>query len=92
MAVLLISYDVNGNEASKVYEDIRQTIDGTGVAWARPLKSQWLVDSVNGEQWWFNLLSKHFDSGDRLLITRLAPTHSGWLQVEVIEWLKGRLV
>lgn len=87
--VLLISYDLRGKERPSAYEAVRETIESNSIAWARPLHSQWFVETNKSARAWQSILKGVIDSNDRLFICEISRYH-GWLPEEFWDWLRER--
>ncbi|MHB1260184.1 MAG: hypothetical protein ACYC2H_00565 [Thermoplasmatota archaeon] len=88
MTVYQISYDLN--RPGQDYDAVIKAIKDIG-AWAHPLKSMWFVDTQLNAQGLNALMRKYLDGSDRLFISRVTADHAGWLESEVVEWLRGRV-
>lgn len=89
MATVLISYDLQqpGRNYNALYEAIR----GLSGAWAHPVESVWLVATDLQASAVRDVLKKHVDANDKLMVMQLAP---GWATLNVdgavTNWLKTR--
>lgn len=91
MAVYLISYDLVGPETSASYEQLIAHIKGLG-AWAKPLYSQWLVDTTASAAEIRDGIRRYLDTNDRVLVVYVStPWASLGLAAEVADWMKSRL-
>ena len=88
--ILLISYDLNGHERPEAYEAVDQMIKENSVSWAKPLYSQWFVDTTDGPGTWSNRMKEVTDSNDRWFICRVNNERQGWLSQKVWDWLNAR--
>ena len=88
MTVYQISYDLN--RPGQDYNAVIDAIKDLG-AWAHPLKSMWFVDTQLTASGLYDVMRKFIDGSDRLFISRVTADHAGWMDSEVVEWLKGRL-
>lgn len=91
MTVLLISYDLNGHERPTAYEAVRKTIEANSVSWARPLYSQWFVETNDTPGTWHGRVKAVTDDNDRWFITPVSSVHQGWLNSEIVDWLNKRV-
>jgi hypothetical protein len=96
--VLMISYDLNGHERPKAYEVVKSFIERNSISWARPLRSQWFVETSESPNWWTDQLRKLIDQDDRLFICRIPPntnlyqsSYQGYLTNEIWNWLNPRV-
>lgn len=92
--VLMISYDLNRNERPQAYEGVKDFIEKNSIAWARPLRSQWFVETVATPDWWNAQLMKLIDENDRLFVCRIPPNpngYQGYLDKEMWNWLNPRV-
>jgi hypothetical protein len=88
--VLLISYDLNGHERPAAYEVVEKMIKNKAISWAKPLYSQWFVDTTESPTTWSNRMKEITDSNDRWFICRVNGERQGWLSQEVWDWLNAR--
>jgi hypothetical protein len=89
--VLLISYDLNGQERPASYAQLRQAIEQHAGSSIRPLYSQWLVETNSSPRAWFNALEPLIDPNDRLLIVQVTNrSYWGYLDKAVFDWLAAR--
>jgi hypothetical protein len=91
MRTILISYDLNNT--GKDYNDVIAYIKTLG-AWARPLRSQWLVKTDQPVLSIIHGLRGHgADNDDSLLVLDVTKVPAAWagLSPEVAEWIKADL-
>lgn len=92
MFTYLISYDLGVPETSELYKILIKKIKSFG-AWAKPLKSVFLIktDKTTGNI--RDELTALVDSNDRILVVDV--TKAGWatfdVPKEVNEWMKNNL-
>lgn len=90
--VLMISYDLNRYEKQQAYEAVKSFIEKNSISWARPLKSQWFVETLNTPDWWNTQIMKFIDTNDRLFVCRITPnSYQGYLDQEIWDWLNPRV-
>jgi len=90
--VLLISYDLNGHERPSSYARVREIIEKNATSWAKPLYSQWFVETTANTQAWSEALRKVMDKDDRLFVSQVVRGgYTGWLDQSVIDWLSTRV-
>ena len=91
MRTVLISYDLNS--IHKDYGDVISYIKSL-VAWARPLKSQWLVKTDLSPINIINDLRAHgADGDDSLLVIDVTKSPSAWsnLSLPISNWIQNEL-
>jgi hypothetical protein len=89
--ILMISYDLVGRERPSSYTAVKEKIEARARDFRRPLYSQWLVDTNESPQQWYDRLDPVIDSNDKLLICRIQEPYQGWLPKEVWDWLRPRV-
>jgi hypothetical protein len=89
--VHLISYDLNGHERPQAYAGVKTFIEKHAISYRRPLYSQWLVETNDSPEAWFNGLKTLIDSDDHILIVEMRTPYFGWLPKEVWTWLTPRV-
>jgi hypothetical protein len=84
-----IDYDLR--KPGRNYDDLLAAIKALG-AWAHPLKSAWVVETLLTAHQVRDRLLQHIDANDGLLVTRLAG-EAAWhgLVPDVAQWLRDRL-
>ena len=90
MAIVLISYDLckPGQNYNGLYDAIKE-LSGF---WAHPVESVWLVDTNIPTSEVRDILKKHMDSNDKLLVVQLGLAWATYkVDVAVTNWLKTRL-
>lgn len=89
MALLLISYDLIGEERPASYESVREVIEEHALDHYKVLYSQWMIVSDQSADEWLDLLNPVIDRNDSLLIIPVnvaevaaivAPDVSAWLK------------
>lgn len=88
--VLLISYDLNRGERPASYEAVRKMIEGSATSWAKPLFSQWFVETNESPDTWDARMKAVTDSDDRWFICQVTSNRQGWLSKTVWDWLNAR--
>lgn len=89
--VLLISYDLNNHERPSSYEAVHKMIKDKSVSWARPLYSQWFVDTPDSPQTWHERMKQVTDEDDNWFICIVANPKQGWMSQTVWDWLSARV-
>jgi hypothetical protein len=89
--VLLISYDLNGHERPSSYAAVREMIQARSASWARPLYSQWFVDTQESVEVWHQRMKDVTDDNDRWFICVVQNPKQGWLSPKVWAWLDERV-
>ncbi|SDA86131.1 hypothetical protein [Sinorhizobium sp. NFACC03] len=86
--IYAINYDLKkkGQDYSGLHEAIKQIGD-----WFKCLESCWLVDTAIGADAIVDRIKKHFDSNDRLLVTKVTRDYQGLLTKEDWRWIDARL-
>lgn len=88
--IYLISYDLNGHERPSAYHVVEKMIKEESISWAKPLYSQWLVQTNDSLEAWHNRMKPLADADDRWLITKVdRSTSYGWLSKVVWEWFEN---
>lgn len=91
MPVLLISYDLNRGERPSSYAAVRDMIQRQAISWAKPLYSQWFVETNDTPDTWATRMRGVTDPDDFFFICRIARPYQGWLTQEVWDWLNPRV-
>lgn len=89
--VLLISYDLNGNERPSAYQNVKETIQKKAISHRKPLYSQWFAETRESPENWLKTLREVIDQNDRLFILPVHRPYNGWLDKEIWEWLDSRV-
>ena len=91
--VLMVSYDLNGRERPSSYEAVKAYLEKYSISWARPLYSQWFIETTSSPEAWVTALRDNelIDSGDCLFICQVRRPYQGWLSEEVWSWLNPRI-
>lgn len=92
--VLLISYDLHGDQSPERYAAIGDFISNAATSSVRALLSQWLVDTNMTPRAWVQALKDagHITPADRVLICGVAPGEcSAWVDHAVVAWLQVHL-
>ena len=90
MAVHWVNYDLN--KTGQNYDGLIEYLTSIG-AWAKPLKSSFLVDTNLSVSEVRDGAAKHIDSNDCLLVMRVdGDNWASWgLLAEVTDWMKERI-
>lgn len=91
--MLLISYDLIGQERPAAYEAVRQYIETHALSSIRPLFSQWLVETSSSPQDWSTAFTSNgvIDASDRLFILQVQNPYFGRLGSDDWAWLSARV-
>lgn len=89
--VVLISYDLNGNERPSAYEDAREVIESHAKDTIRPLYSQWFAETDDSVETWTGWLKEVTDNNDRLFIIEVRRPYQGLLTKDDWAWLSSRM-
>lgn len=89
--VLLISYDLNGYERPKAYEDVANMIEKHATSTKRPLYSQWFVETTSSVDTWHQRMKEVTDNNDNWFIVKVTTPYAGWLNKSIWPWLKERV-
>lgn len=89
MSFYLISYDLNapGQDYTKIIKKIKEIADG----YCKPLESTWIIGYNGTATDVYNILSKQIDKTDRLLIMEATKNYAGYLNQDVIDWMKKHI-
>jgi hypothetical protein len=90
--VLLISYDLVGQERPASYAAVKAYIEKHAISFKRPLYSQWLVETTSSPDQWVEALRKNklIDKNDRLFVCQVRRPYQGLLTEEIWNWLNAR--
>lgn len=89
--VLLISYDLNGNERPEAYEAVKKIIIDNSDDRIKPLYSQWFVKTTESPQTWVDRLKPATDRNDRLFVLQVNRPYQGLLTDTQWEWLRSNV-
>jgi hypothetical protein len=90
--VLLISYDLDHHARPAAYAAVEKMIKENSRSWAKPLYSQWFVDTGDSIETWQTRMKNVADgAADYWLILPVTSSRQGWLGKEVWSWLNARL-
>lgn len=89
--VHLISYDLDQHARPAQYAEIKRLIEQHAVSWAKPLYSQWLVETQESVDTWQQRLLQAMDQDDRLLVVQVRRPYQGWLAEEIWNWLNPKV-
>ena len=89
MAVYSITYDLRnpGRDYSGLYDAIKSYRD-----WRHPMESTWLVSTQQTASQIWEVIGRHIDSNDLVLIIEVKNNKWGCLTKEVWDWLNARLL
>jgi hypothetical protein len=90
VAVLLISYDLNGHERPSAYAKVKTMIETQSISWAKPLYSQWFVETNDTVDTWSERMKQVTDSNDFWFICHVKSPYQGWLPQNIWDWLNAR--
>jgi len=89
--IYLISYDLDHHARPAAYAAVEKAIKDNASSWAKPLYSQWFVDSQESINTWQNRIKSVASSNDDYwLILQVREPKQGWLPKEVWDWLNVR--
>lgn len=90
--ILLISYDLIGNERPSEYERFKQAIaDNAGESnYVKALYSQWFVDTTKTISEWNSILKLASDQNDSLMIVRLYAVPTGRYAASAVDWINTK--
>lgn len=88
MNILMISYDLN--QPGQKYDEVHTAIQSLG-AWCKYLESAYLVKTSSTIQEAQDLISKHLDPSDKMIICTVTGEILGWLSEEQWEWIKTNI-
>ena len=90
MTVYNISYDLN--KPGQDYTPLIDAIQSAFPVWCHPVESTWLIDTKASPDHIYQLVARHIDVNDTVLITPVGP---GWishgLSPAVVGWLRAKL-
>jgi hypothetical protein len=89
--ILLISYDLNGNERPEAYEAVKKVIIDNSISHIKPLYSQWFVETDDGPDTWVDRLKEVTDQSDRLFVLQVKRPYQGLLTEKQWEWLGAHI-
>lgn len=84
--IYMINYDLNS--PGQDYKDLINTIKGYGT-YAKCLKSGWFVYTSETSTEVYNKLNPFLDTNDLIFISEVNANHMGYLNKDIVEWLKG---
>lgn len=86
MPTLLIGYDLNG---AKDYQALYSAIKSVGSAWWHHLDSTWLINTTHTPVAVRDLLKRHLDADDELLVIDVSGDLRAWtgFNQRAAEWL-----
>ncbi|HYO70270.1 MAG TPA: hypothetical protein VEU33_29745 [Archangium sp.] len=89
----MISYDLRGEPAPDRYKRVEEFIKANSTSWARPMLSQWFVDTPSDVSTWFSALKSVFDeSKDRYFVCRIhSGSYMGFVDTAIVQWLQERV-
>jgi hypothetical protein len=89
--VLLISYDLDHHARPSQYAAVEKMLKENSTSWAKPLYSQWFIETNESADTWSNRMKTVTDSNDYWLIVPVKRPYQGWLKQEVWNWLNARI-
>jgi len=91
--IILISYDLNEHENIEDYEKLIDVIRSTAGEgnYAKPLYSQWFVDTNLSIHQWNNILKDATDNNDSRMIIEIVRRPVGKYNKPAITWINERL-
>ena len=85
--IIEINYDLKN--PGQNYTGLIEKIKALGSSWARPCASCWLISTSSSVSSVTETLKAYIDRNDRLLVSQFnANNYSGWLDQEVIDWIR----
>ncbi len=89
--IYLISYDLDHHARPELYSLVEKTIKENAQSWAKPLYSQWFVETDETVSDWQNRMKSVADeANDFWLIMPVKTPYEGWLSPEIWNWLNER--
>ena len=88
--VLLISYDLNDHERPTAYTAVREMIEQHSTSRARPLYSQWFVETTDTVTTWQERMKTVTDDNDNWFICEVHRPYMGRGDKKVWDWLDAR--
>lgn len=89
--VLLISYDLDHHARPSAYAAVEKALNDNAISWAKPLYSQWLIETRESVDIWNNRISAVANTNDDYwLIVPVKTPYQGWLPKEIWSWLRAR--
>lgn len=89
--VYLISYDLNGHERPAAYAAVKKMIEEKSISWAKPLYSQWFVETNDTVDTWSDRMKAVTDANDNWFIVKIQRPYQGWLSQKIWDWLNARV-
>lgn len=89
--ILLISYDLNNHESSDAYHAVEAVIKKHSISYAKPLYSQWLVETNDSPSSWGNRMENVTDADDSWLIVQVTKNYVGYLPTNIQNWLSEKI-
>jgi hypothetical protein len=85
--ILLITYDLKrpGQTYPALYAEIKKA--GT---WWHHLESTWIIETPGTPRQWYDVLSRHVDANDSLLVVEITSNYWGQVPKEAWDWLASR--
>lgn len=92
MKTFFISYDLGVPESYSDYVKLSDYLKSIFGAWARPVKSDWMVKSDLTAANIRDLIMSKLDSNDKLIIIEVSKDWATYnISSEVTEWMKNNL-
>ncbi len=70
--VLLVSYDLDHHARPSQYAAVEKMLKENSTSWAKPLYSQWFIETNESADTWSNRMKTITDSNDYWLIVQLS--------------------
>lgn len=92
MSVLMVSYDLGIPETSSEYTNLIAYIKTLGTSWAKPLKSQFFLETTRTPKDVCDLVAAKVDENDTVLVCDIKGAMA-WntLPPDVAKWIHDRL-
>ena len=89
MRAFSVNYDLNS--PGQRYNGLEERISRSYPDRIKGLKSTWLIHTSDSANDVYRKLSPALDANDRILVNRVTYEHSGFLDNNVVTWLKSRM-
>lgn len=88
--IYLISYDLFKKDAAK-YKEIDDIFLKAKIPCIKALSTVWLIETPHSADVLYKAIGTKFTKSDKLLIAQLNNSnYQGWLDSQVVGWLKAR--
>lgn len=93
MSVYLITWNINkaGTEYSQQREKFLSGFNNLDWIHESNLDTVAFLNTTYSAAQIYAHLGKNLDNNDRLFVTEIGKDHRGWLNMEVVNWFKGRI-